>query len=168
MQALLLALTKPCTTCATGTKRTSNPLTSGLNALSFHAHRFNFGGDRLRLTQAAFAMYTSGRRQQVQREREAIDATEHERERNGQARPGGEAEDAAEPAIDVSDVATDAAGGAAAQETLCAVCLDAPRSALVMPCGHTSTCMDCAKKLEPPLCVTCRSKITKVLPWSDL
>ena len=49
---------------------------------------------------------------------------------------------------------------------LCVVCLDQPRSALLVPCGHTTTCKDCALKLSPSICVECRQPIEKILPWS--
>ena len=32
----------------------------------------------------------------------------------------------------------------------CAVCLEEPRSALLVPCGHIAMCVDCAEKVPPP------------------
>ena len=57
---------------------------------------------------------------------------------------------------------------AAEADELCVVCLEAPRSALIVPCGHTSTCMECTKRLQPPLCVTCRAPIECARPWRDI
>ena len=48
----------------------------------------------------------------------------------------------------------------------CAVCLEAPRTALLVPCGHTATCVECAHKVmhsSHAVCVVCRTPIEKVL-----
>ena len=66
-----------------------------------------------------------------------------------------------------ADVSVSVAGGEG--DELCVVCLDAARSALMKPCGHTSTCMACARRLPWPLhCPACREPIEGVLPWRDL
>lgn len=48
----------------------------------------------------------------------------------------------------------------------CAVCLEEPRSALLVPCGHMAMCVDCADKVlhgSRPICVVCREPIEKIL-----
>ena len=48
----------------------------------------------------------------------------------------------------------------------CAVCLEEPRSALLVPCGHMAMCVDCADKVlhgSRPICVVCRQPIEKIL-----
>ena len=48
----------------------------------------------------------------------------------------------------------------------CAVCLEEPRSALLVPCGHMAMCIDCADKVlhgPRPICVVCREPIEKIL-----
>jgi len=48
----------------------------------------------------------------------------------------------------------------------CAVCLEEPRSALLVPCGHMAMCVDCADKVlhgPRPICVVCREPIEKIL-----
>lgn len=48
----------------------------------------------------------------------------------------------------------------------CAVCLEEPRSALLVPCGHMAMCVDCAEKVlhgSRPICVVCRQPIEKIL-----
>jgi len=48
----------------------------------------------------------------------------------------------------------------------CAVCLEEPRSALLVPCGHMAMCIDCADKVlhgSRPICVVCRQPIEKIL-----
>lgn len=48
----------------------------------------------------------------------------------------------------------------------CAVCLEEPRSALLVPCGHMAMCVDCADKVLHglrPICVVCREPIEKIL-----
>mgnify|MGYP002632002162 CR=1 FL=1 len=69
------------------------------------------------------------------------------------------------PAMSAPDGKPPDAGAQSTSGPPCSVCLDAPRSALLVPCGHTSTCMNCAKKLNPPICVECRQPIEKLLPW---
>lgn len=48
----------------------------------------------------------------------------------------------------------------------CAVCLEEPRSALLVPCGHMAMCVECADKVmhgNRPICVVCREPIEKML-----
>jgi len=48
----------------------------------------------------------------------------------------------------------------------CAVCLEEPRSALLVPCGHMAMCVECADKVlhgPRPICVVCRQPIEKIL-----
>ena len=120
-----------------------------LSTLNFKMHRFN--GTRMRLKPEAHQRYAGERHAAVMRGRHSEDHVDRMRENMGQERPDG---------AENSDIID-------ATQT-CAVCLDAPCSALIKPCGHTSTCMDCARALQPPLCVTCRSPIQNIIPWRDL
>ena len=48
----------------------------------------------------------------------------------------------------------------------CAVCLEEPRSALLVPCGHMAMCIEWAEKVlhgQRPICVVCRQPIEKIL-----
>ena len=48
----------------------------------------------------------------------------------------------------------------------CAVCLEEPRCALLVPCGHVAMCVDCAEKVlhsSRAVCVVCRQPIEKIL-----
>jgi len=52
------------------------------------------------------------------------------------------------------------------KEEPCAVCLDEPRSALLVPCGHMAMCTECSMRVlrgPRPICVVCRQPIEKVL-----
>jgi hypothetical protein len=47
-------------------------------------------------------------------------------------------------------------------ETLCVLCLDAPKDHIIAPCGHQCVCEACAEKLKEarsPLCPFCRTPI---------
>ena len=49
----------------------------------------------------------------------------------------------------------------------CTICLDAPRSAVLLPCRHLAVCgaAACAAMLgAPPLCPLCRKVVTDVMP----
>ena len=46
-----------------------------------------------------------------------------------------------------------------ADENLCVVCLIAARTAIFVPCGHLTTCMNCAERLA--VCPICRQQIQK-------
>jgi hypothetical protein len=48
------------------------------------------------------------------------------------------------------------------EETLCVLCLDAPKDHIIIPCGHQCVCEACAEKLKKarhPLCPFCRTPI---------
>lgn len=48
----------------------------------------------------------------------------------------------------------------------CAVCLEEPRCALLVPCGHMAMCIECAEKVlhgTRPICVVCRQPIERIL-----
>jgi hypothetical protein len=48
------------------------------------------------------------------------------------------------------------------EETLCVLCLDAPKDHIIAPCGHQCVCGACAemlKKARHPLCPFCRTPI---------
>ena len=50
----------------------------------------------------------------------------------------------------------------------CAVCLERPADAIVVPCGHGELCMVCAKviALKKASCPICRADIDEVVQWS--
>ena len=53
------------------------------------------------------------------------------------------------------------------KEEPCAVCLDEPRSALLVPCGHMAMCTECSMRVlrgPRPICVVCRQPIEKAPP----
>jgi DNA repair protein RAD16 len=45
----------------------------------------------------------------------------------------------------------------------CAICMDRPRDALLLRCGHMFTCVPCAKALPSKSCPICRAKIIKIV-----
>ena len=46
---------------------------------------------------------------------------------------------------------------------LCAICMDNPRNAAFSTCGHTNTCLDCAKSVDKcPICRTPKDQIYRV------
>lgn len=45
--------------------------------------------------------------------------------------------------------------------TDCNICMCEPKSAILIPCGHFYTCMECSKRLDK--CPICRSKIIKTI-----
>jgi hypothetical protein len=50
----------------------------------------------------------------------------------------------------------------AAEETMCVLCLDAPKDHIITPCGHQCVCSACAEKLKRvkrPACPICREPI---------
>mmetsp|Transcript_14608 Transcript_14608/g.24319 ORF Transcript_14608/g.24319 Transcript_14608/m.24319 type:complete len:330 (-) Transcript_14608:85-1074(-) len=61
----------------------------------------------------------------------------------------------------------EAAGSVEVEETEpCAVCLEEPRCALLVPCGHVAMCVECAEKVlqsNRAVCVVCRQPIEKIL-----
>jgi predicted GIY-YIG superfamily endonuclease len=50
-------------------------------------------------------------------------------------------------------------------ETTCTVCLENPRSIVVMPCNHLCMCTECAKRVmtTSPLCPICRTPASKTI-----
>lgn len=60
-----------------------------------------------------------------------------------------------------------AAGGAvctAEDDKMCVVCMEVPRSALFLNCGHLVTCAKCAESVfEQKVCCTCRCPIEEVI-----
>ena len=66
--------------------------------------------------------------------------------------------------------AASASGGANAgsgddseQADLCVVCLDAPRDAVLIPCGHAFTCTECIARFKKRTCPMCRAPIQKII-----
>ena len=59
------------------------------------------------------------------------------------------------------------AGEEGEEKEPCAVCLDEPRSALLVPCGHLAMCTECSMRVlrgPRPICVVCRQPIEKAPP----
>jgi hypothetical protein len=54
-----------------------------------------------------------------------------------------------------------------AADQLCIVCASNMRDALLFPCGHMYTCLACTKLLATRHCPVCRSKITKVMRFTQ-
>ena len=110
------------------------------------------GGVRHRLDEAQVGKYYSRQRAKV---RSRLDEAQLQSAQAPEA-------PAAPAALSLTD------GSEPRAEDECVVCLEAARSALLVPCGHTSMCTDCAKKLDPMVCVECRRPIEKILPWNQL
>ena len=53
--------------------------------------------------------------------------------------------------------------------SICVVCFDAPRDAVLMPCGHADLCMACAKQVARTnaLCPICRAPIAQALQFGE-
>jgi hypothetical protein len=49
-----------------------------------------------------------------------------------------------------------------AEETMCVVCMDAPKDRVVLPCGHMCVCAACAQLLRD-LCPVCRGPIERLV-----
>ena len=49
-------------------------------------------------------------------------------------------------------------------ELECAVCMDAPKSALLQPCNHLAVCVACGEALNPRVCPICRGPVDNVVP----
>jgi len=45
----------------------------------------------------------------------------------------------------------------------CIICMENPRNALILPCGHMFTCMECCGQLQKRNCPICRQQIQKVV-----
>jgi hypothetical protein len=53
-----------------------------------------------------------------------------------------------------------------AEETMCVVCLDAPKDHIIVPCGHQCVCARCAEQLtktRTPMCPVCRGPIRETM-----
>ena len=54
----------------------------------------------------------------------------------------------------------------AAEETMCVLCLDAPKDHIIVPCGHQCVCEACADQLtktRTPTCPVCREPIRETM-----
>ncbi|KAG5286023.1 hypothetical protein AALO_G00010130 [Alosa alosa] len=49
-------------------------------------------------------------------------------------------------------------------ENACVVCLNNPRSCVLLDCGHVCCCFSCYQALPQPTCPICRQTITRVVP----
>ena len=121
-----------------------------------------------KLSQGDVWLFEVPHRTAVTRARAERDQTEREREEAGQQSWQESSTSAAADDIVLGVSAPAPAPAVADVPEVCAVCLDAPRDAFIKPCGHISTCLACAKKLMPQMCVTCRGPIEAILPWRDL
>jgi len=63
------------------------------------------------------------------------------------------------------DSASDSMVMAAHADRICNICMDKAADALILPCGHMETCMECAKRclISSRQCPTCRAPIEKLL-----
>lgn len=67
------------------------------------------------------------------------------------------------PSVQVTAASDEDEGGAAAE---CVMCMDAPRDAVLLPCGHCALCTPCARWLMAaarggrPLCPLCRHEVS--------
>jgi len=63
------------------------------------------------------------------------------------------------------DSASDTVAMAARAALICNICMDKAADALILPCGHMETCMECAKQCmsSSRQCPTCRAPIEKLL-----
>jgi hypothetical protein len=53
-----------------------------------------------------------------------------------------------------------------AEETMCVVCMDAPKEYAIVPCGHQCVCEACAERLtktRTPKCPVCREPIQQTM-----
>lgn len=50
--------------------------------------------------------------------------------------------------------------------TDCAICMCEPKSAVIVPCGHFYTCMECSTKIDK--CPICRGPVTKIIDKSKM
>ena len=60
-----------------------------------------------------------------------------------------------------SSVVPPAAPNPGAEETLCVVCMDAPKNRVVLPCMHMCVCEACAQLLRDR-CPVCRGPIERI------
>jgi hypothetical protein len=47
----------------------------------------------------------------------------------------------------------------ATDQTNCIVCMERPRTVLLLPCSHLVACQECWKKMEQWRCSVCRSEV---------
>jgi len=69
--------------------------------------------------------------------------------------------EAREPRAGAGRTRQGAAAGGANQEVCCA-CMDREANALLVPCGHRTVCVGCARKLVPPRCPVCRYEVQQI------
>lgn len=50
--------------------------------------------------------------------------------------------------------------------TDCAICMCEPKSAVIVPCGHFYTCMECSTKIDK--CPICRGPVSKIIDKSNM
>jgi SNF2 family DNA or RNA helicase len=50
-----------------------------------------------------------------------------------------------------------------AENSICVVCMERPRDALLLPCGHVYTCMECVSQFRQRTCPICRAPIQRVI-----
>ena len=48
-------------------------------------------------------------------------------------------------------------------DDLCYICYDAEATAVLLRCGHSGLCVQCAQKLKPQLCPICREPIVQTV-----
>jgi hypothetical protein len=74
-------------------------------------------------------------------------------------------------ALEVKQLQAELGSGSAtpqpdAEETLCVVCMDAPKDHIIVPCGHMCVCGACAEQLtktRTPTCPVCRRVIRETM-----
>ena len=131
----------------------ADSLVATLSELGFQVSYYTRNSGLSRLSTQDAERWAREQREHVASERSQLERTARERESLGQEAPA-----------DGSDVAA----AASTAPAVCSVCLDAQRDALLTPCGHMTTCVACAQRLRPPVCVACRKPIEQILRWRDL
>ena len=141
----------------------NDALSPALCALGFVPHYYVAGRSRRRLDEQRAAEYVAAQRAAVDLQQRADpDADPPPEMMNALMRisRGKHASGA--------DGAGNASASSPARELeRCAVCLEEPQGALLVPCGHTSTCVPCARALRPRICVECRRPIETILPLAQ-
>ncbi|XP_063049065.1 mitochondrial ubiquitin ligase activator of nfkb 1-A [Engraulis encrasicolus] len=56
------------------------------------------------------------------------------------------------------------AGAADRPDNMCVICLENPRSCVLLNCGHVCCCHECYRSLPRPNCPICRQNIVRVVP----
>jgi hypothetical protein len=52
------------------------------------------------------------------------------------------------------------------EQSLCVVCMDAPKTHAIVPCGHVCVCEECGERLlavQPVVCPMCREHAAMVM-----